>query len=202
MFSCRSEESSELLLEKSHISDEESRLLTQKALEAEKELQRMKLLSSKTQDEKLMLEQKVKETELLVSKLLKDGEKRSDESDRLKSSLLGSRLAEKQAKEKLLEFVETFKNSIQQSDVNGGGANQLGSTSFYGSTPFIMPPSYQSYERYCFCVIFLYIPLCLERQSNHWWYSFMIIIVTHVKNFPFKITGKHFSQMKTYLQFQ
>ncbi|KAF2367130.1 FERM C-terminal PH-like domain [Trinorchestia longiramus] len=142
----RSEESSELLLEKSHIADEESRLLTQKALEAEKELQQMKLHSAKTQEEKLMLEQKVKETELLVSKLLKEGEKRSDESERLKNSLLGSRLAEKQAKEKLLEFVDTFKSSIQRCD-SSAGVNHLGSQSFYSSTPYILPPAYKSYER-------------------------------------------------------
>ena len=135
----RSEESSELLLEKSHIADEESRLLTQKALEAEKELQRIKLLSSKTQDEKLMLEQKVKETENMVSKLLEEGEKRTSESERLKNNLLGARLAEKQAKEKLLEFVETFKTSMQAP--TGPPTSSLLHTSLmHSSSPHIAPP--------------------------------------------------------------
>ncbi|KAA0202072.1 hypothetical protein HAZT_HAZT011261 [Hyalella azteca] len=159
----RSEESSELLLEKTHIADEESRLLTQKALEAEKELQQMKLLSAKTQEEKLMLEQQVKETELLVSKLLKEGEKRSDESERLKNYLIGSRIAEKQAKEKLLEFVETFNSSIQRSD-SSVGVNSFGSQSLYSSTPYILPPSYKSYERYVHPGLYGQLPVSVMRQ--------------------------------------
>uniref|UniRef100_A0A2P2I5D8 Moesin/ezrin/radixin homolog 1 n=1 Tax=Hirondellea gigas TaxID=1518452 RepID=A0A2P2I5D8_9CRUS len=130
----KSKESSELLLEKSQIADEESRLLTKKAMEAEKELQRMNLLSTKTQEEKFMLEHKVKETEHMVSKLLDEGEKRACESERLKNSLLGSRHAEKQAKEKLLQFVETFKTTMPP-------PTQLPPPSaLHSSTPHIVPP--------------------------------------------------------------
>lgn len=47
-------------------------------MEAEKELQRMNLLSTKTQEEKFMLEHKVKETEHMVSKLLDEGKNTVD----------------------------------------------------------------------------------------------------------------------------
>ena len=43
----RSEESAELLAEKARVAVEESMLLTQKATEAEQELQRIRLLSMK-----------------------------------------------------------------------------------------------------------------------------------------------------------
>lgn len=57
----RSEETAELLVEKSRIAEEESILLTRKASEAEQECQRAHLISAKTQEEKLMMEHKVRE---------------------------------------------------------------------------------------------------------------------------------------------
>lgn len=59
VFVCRSEETAELLLEKSHVAEKETMLLTQKASEAEQECHRIRMLSARTQDEKLLLEQKV-----------------------------------------------------------------------------------------------------------------------------------------------
>ena len=55
----RSEETTDLLMEKSQIAEEESRLLTQKASEAEQECQRIRFQSAKTQEEKNHMESKV-----------------------------------------------------------------------------------------------------------------------------------------------
>ena len=58
----RSEETADLLLEKSQVAEKETMLLTQKANEAEQECQRVRMFSVKTQDEKTMLETKVSRT--------------------------------------------------------------------------------------------------------------------------------------------
>lgn len=59
-FFFRSEETAELLLEKSQIAENESALLTRKTSEAEQECHRIRMLSARTQEEKMMLEQKVR----------------------------------------------------------------------------------------------------------------------------------------------
>lgn len=51
------------------------------------------------------LERKTREAELLTARLVDESERRAAEADRLKDELLKARLAEKQAKEKLLEFL-------------------------------------------------------------------------------------------------
>ena len=55
----RSEETAELLAEKSRIAEEEVRLLTQKSAEAEAEIQRMKVSAIKIEEDKIMMEHKV-----------------------------------------------------------------------------------------------------------------------------------------------
>ncbi|KAK4302353.1 hypothetical protein Pmani_025539 [Petrolisthes manimaculis] len=111
----RSEETAELLVEKSRIAEEESMLLTQKASEAEQECQRAHLISAKTQEEKIVLEHKVREAEILVSTLVEEGERRATEADRLQQELIRARIAEKQAKEKLSSFVHSFNHSASTS---------------------------------------------------------------------------------------
>ncbi|XP_076042758.1 ezrin/radixin/moesin family protein merlin [Oratosquilla oratoria] len=114
----RSEETAELLAEKSQIAEEEARLLTQKATEAEQECQRIRMLSAKTEEEKMHMEQKVREVELLVSTMVDEGERRASEAERLKQELIGARKSEKIAREKLHDFLQvvntsTLHNSMQ-----------------------------------------------------------------------------------------
>ena len=62
-------------------------------------------LLEQTEEEKVHLERKTREAELLTARLVDESERRAAEADRLKDELLKARLAEKQAKEKLLEFL-------------------------------------------------------------------------------------------------
>lgn len=101
----RSEETAELLAEKSRVAEEEAMLLSQKAAEAEQEITRIRLTALKTEEEKVYLERKTREAEQLTARLVDESERRAAEANRLKDELLRARLAEKQAKEKLLEFL-------------------------------------------------------------------------------------------------
>nr|CAD7397767.1 unnamed protein product [Timema cristinae] len=101
----RSEETADLLAEKSRVAEEEAMLLSQKASEAEQEITRLRLGAMKTEEEKVYLERKTREAELLTKRLVDESERRAAEADKLKDELLRARLAEKQAKEKLLEFL-------------------------------------------------------------------------------------------------
>lgn len=58
-----------------------------------------------TEEEKVLLQQKTREAEFLTARLVEESERRALEADRLKDHLLRARLAEKQAKEKLLQFL-------------------------------------------------------------------------------------------------
>lgn len=53
----------------------------------------------------MQLERKTREAEQLTARLVDESERRAAEANRLKEELLKARLAEKQAKEKLLEFL-------------------------------------------------------------------------------------------------
>ncbi|KAK8384679.1 hypothetical protein O3P69_014331 [Scylla paramamosain] len=119
----RSEETAELLVEKSRIAEEESMLLTQKATEAEQECQRAHIISAKTQEEKIAMEHKVREAELLVSTLVEEGERRATEAERLQQELIRARIAEKQAKEKLGSFIQSINGSISHSVANSTALN-------------------------------------------------------------------------------
>lgn len=103
----RSEESAELLAEKARVAVEESMLLTQKATEAEQELQRIRLLSMKTEEEKLISQRQLHEAKQIASRLLENSERCAAEAEQLKGDLLQARYAETQAKKKLLEFLTT-----------------------------------------------------------------------------------------------
>ncbi|KAK8734539.1 hypothetical protein OTU49_005870, partial [Cherax quadricarinatus] len=135
----RSEETAELLVEKSRIAEEETMLLTQKASEAEQECQRAHLISAKTQEEKMLMEHKVREAEMLVSKLVEEGERRATEADRLQHELIRARIAEKQAKEKLTGFIQSFNASISHSAANSNllNASLLNATLLNSSTPHL-----------------------------------------------------------------
>lgn len=112
----RSEETAELLAEKSRVAEEEAMLLNQKAIESEQELNRIRLTAMKTEEEKMILEKKTREAEQLTARLVDESERRAYEANRLKGELLKARLAEKQAKEKLLEFLS--RNYINSTSMN------------------------------------------------------------------------------------
>jgi hypothetical protein len=80
-------------------------LLSQKASEAEQEITRIRLSNMKTEEEKVHLEQKTRDAVRLTEMLVQESEKRALEEKKLKDELLRARIAEKEAKEKLLEFL-------------------------------------------------------------------------------------------------
>ncbi len=73
-----------MLHEKSMIAEQEARLLQQKATEADNELQRIKLSVIKSEKEKLVIENKAREAEHMVSRLFEESEQRRREADELK----------------------------------------------------------------------------------------------------------------------
>ncbi|XP_045770820.1 merlin [Maniola jurtina] len=106
----RSEETAELLAEKGRVAEEEASLLAQKAADAERENARLRLSAIRTEEEKVHLERKTREAEFLTARLVEESEKRAAEAERLKAELVSARVAEKQAKEKLLNFLSRTSN--------------------------------------------------------------------------------------------
>ncbi|WAR03573.1 MERL-like protein [Mya arenaria] len=99
----KSEETAELLAEKARIAEEEAALLTQKASEAESENSRIRMSIIKTEEQKVMMELRARDAEMIATRLLDDSEQRAQEAEKLKEELRQARLAERLAKEKLLE---------------------------------------------------------------------------------------------------
>ncbi|CAH0548833.1 unnamed protein product [Brassicogethes aeneus] len=116
----RSEESADLLAEKSRVAEEEAILLSQKASEAEQEIKRLRLTAMRKDEEKVTLERKTREAEMLTARLVEESERRAAEANRLKDELLKARAAEKQAKEKLLDFLSrsTYHGSSAPSPIS------------------------------------------------------------------------------------
>ncbi|VEN61503.1 unnamed protein product [Callosobruchus maculatus] len=112
----RSEESADLLAEKSRVAEEEARLLSQKAAEAEQEITRLRLTALRKDEEKVSLERKTREAEMLTARLVEESEKRAAEANKLKEELMRARAAEKQAKEKLLDFLSRTTSSYTGSN--------------------------------------------------------------------------------------
>lgn len=59
----------------------------------------------KTEEEKMYLERKTREAESLTARMVEESKKRSIEADKLKNELIHARVAEKEAKQKLLNFL-------------------------------------------------------------------------------------------------
>lgn len=74
----RSQEAAELLAEKAQIAEEEAKLLAQNAAEAEQERQRLEITALKSKEEKRLMEQKMREAELIAVKLVKESDRRWD----------------------------------------------------------------------------------------------------------------------------
>lgn len=103
----RSEETAELLAEKVKLLDEETMLLTQKAAEAEAEVHRIKISAIKTEEDRMFMEHRALEAELIATKLVEDSERRALEAEKLKDELIKAKTAERVAKGKLLELTRT-----------------------------------------------------------------------------------------------
>ncbi|UYV81394.1 NF2 [Cordylochernes scorpioides] len=121
----RSEETAELLSEKARIAEEEALLLTQKSEEAEAEIQRTKICVIKvgcpttsihtegglmvlwwqSEEERLVMEKKAQNAEMFATQMAAESEKRVKEAEQLKQELMKARMAEKEAKERLLEIL-------------------------------------------------------------------------------------------------
>ncbi|XP_063002747.1 merlin-like [Elgaria multicarinata webbii] len=97
----RSEAAAELLAEKAQIAEEEAKLLAQNAAEAEQERHRLELAALKTKEEKRLMEQKMREAELIAMTLVKESDRRAKEAEHLKQDLQEAREAEEKAKQKL-----------------------------------------------------------------------------------------------------
>lgn len=120
----RSEETSGLLAEKARVAEEEAMLLSQKAAEAEAEIQRIKISAIKTEEEKMLMERKAAEAELLASTMVEESERRTKEAEQLREELYKAKLAERQAKEKLMDLLNPPKRIEPLSNItNGNGTN-------------------------------------------------------------------------------
>ncbi|XP_041456359.1 merlin-like [Lytechinus variegatus] len=100
----RSEETAELLNEKAQVAEEEAMLLAQKADQAEREIQAIRVEAIKTAEEKRLMEMKAHEAEFMAFRLAEESQQRSLEAEELKQQLFNARLAEKEAKEKLIHI--------------------------------------------------------------------------------------------------
>ena len=87
----QSEESADLLAEKSLLAEQEAMLLQQKASEAENEVQRIKLTVIKSEEEKIQIENKAIVAEQLVDKLVDEANRRRQEAEDLKKEVLSAR---------------------------------------------------------------------------------------------------------------
>lgn len=124
-------------------------LLSQKASEAEQEITRIRLNNMKTEEEKVHLERKTREAELLTERLVQESERRAAEAEKLKDELLRARIAEKEAKEKLLEF--------------------LSRNAYSATIPVSINLLICFDMKLCFCIQFtsaLYLVFCLQYNRN------------------------------------
>ncbi|XP_077338452.1 merlin-like isoform X2 [Lithobates pipiens] len=100
----RSNEAAELLVEKVQIAEDEAKLLAQEAVEARHVLQRLELTVLKNKDDMRMMENQMRESDLITMKLLKESDRRAKEAELLEQDLHKAREAERHAKKKLLEL--------------------------------------------------------------------------------------------------
>uniref|UniRef100_A0A915KCU6 Moesin/ezrin/radixin homolog 1 n=1 Tax=Romanomermis culicivorax TaxID=13658 RepID=A0A915KCU6_ROMCU len=115
------EETADLLAQKAELSAEEALALSRRTSEAEVENQRMRIAALKSEEDKVVMEYKAREAELMAARVIEESEKRKKESDRLKEELIRARQAEKIAKEKLFEVSQnrpTFHNFYSR-HING-----------------------------------------------------------------------------------
>lgn len=71
-------------------------------------------MNVQTEEEKVSLERKTREAEQLTARLVDESERRAAEANKLKEELHRARVAEKLAKEKLLDFLsrKSYNNTV------------------------------------------------------------------------------------------
>ena len=124
------------------VAEQEAMLLQQKASEAETEVQRIKLSVIKTEEERLHMEKRVGETELIVHRMVEEAERRQQEAERLRLEVAQAREAEKEAKTKLIDFlnisvsetVKTSPSASQPPKTNGFHHQPAAQTNGYSPT--------------------------------------------------------------------
>lgn len=135
----RSEETAELLNQKAELVEEENQLLREKTAEAEAEMGRAKITVIKTEEEKIMVEKRAKDAELLASRILEDSEQRTKEMEVLKQELERARESELTAKRKLTSLLYPQFNGASDSivDYMGTDMSQLKQAAEQESLAFI-----------------------------------------------------------------
>merc|ERR1719223_1274498 len=111
----RSEESAELLAEKSMVAEHEAMLLQQKASNAETELARVKVRS---EEERHVMERK-------VHLMVEEAERRQHEAERLRHEVQAARDAEKDAKVKLIDFLNSSAVDVSKTSPTWNGTTTL-----------------------------------------------------------------------------
>lgn len=116
------------MAEKARIHEEEALLLAKKFSEAEAEIQRIRISAIKTEEEKILIERKAREAELIAARIVEESEKRSKELTGLKDDLIRARQNEQSAKNKLQEMMGnpyTVRNFFPMDyDQRGGGVGE------------------------------------------------------------------------------
>ena len=107
-------------------------LLSQKAAEAEAEIQRIKISAIKTEEEKVLMERKAAEAELLASSMVEESERRAKEAEQLRDELFRAKLSERQAKEKLMDVLRTTTSSPKSKNQTNG--TNIHISSHYGDS--------------------------------------------------------------------
>ncbi|XP_063809830.1 merlin-like isoform X1 [Pseudophryne corroboree] len=100
----RSNETAELMAEKAQIAEDEAKLLAQDAVEARQERQRLEMAVLDSKEEMLMMEKKMRESDMITMKLLKESDRRAKEAELLEQDLNKAREAERIAKQRLQEL--------------------------------------------------------------------------------------------------
>lgn len=111
----RSEESAELLAEKSMVAEHEAMLLQQKASNAETELARVKVRS---EEERHSMERK-------VHLMVEEAERRQHEAESLRHEVQAARDAEKDAKVKLMDFLNNSVADVSKTSPTWNGTTTL-----------------------------------------------------------------------------
>lgn len=65
-----------MLAEKARISEEEALVLAKRTSEAEAEIQRIRISALRTEEEKVVMERKAREAELIAARMVEESEKR------------------------------------------------------------------------------------------------------------------------------
>lgn len=125
---CNSEKNAQLMAEKMRLAEEKTLFLSQKAAEAQVEIQRIKVTAIKTEEEKHLMQRKFEEAELKAQQILENNQHRLKEAEQLKAQLYNAKLAEQKAKinlAHLLQKLNTSSSSIASSHSKSNSISQL-----------------------------------------------------------------------------